>query len=250
MTCDLGRGQFGGYKVPESLRKFEVSPPLTIGLQPLYFTEPTDRTTQWPWGWSGLRIAVQYTLNQDSVIGNTVGHSEVDAELNQRSASCLWWQTPNHIVQYRSGKTSDRSAGLPSVFRAKSIHALLPVLPKPPLPTQSAILACAQTAESTGLSTSTKQKRWQSILPGSYRYIVTGNRPGVMFAIRNQLVSQKFHAETSNNCDSDILVSGSIPVQTSDATPRSSQLQYASERFQGTSDLGQPQGSRAKRICF
>lgn len=160
---------------------------------------------QWPWGWSGLRVAVQYTKARVGVADGS-------------EKPCLWWQTPSHVVQFRSAANSQRSAGLPSLFRARAISALLPVLPRPPLPTIPLPPATSDSASATQEAPAENGtlRAWQSILPGAYRYILLGNRPGAMFAIRNQVTRQplpKREATPADVAHNAPVVSGSVPVQ-------------------------------------
>ncbi len=89
----------------------------------------------------------------------------------------LWWQAPQYFVQYRSALTSDRPVwGLPALYRARAIKSLLPVLPALPLP------ALDFSDQGHG--------GWQPVLPGALRYLISGARAGVMFAMRNLLLRQ------------------------------------------------------------
>ncbi|MBE9111274.1 hypothetical protein IQ273_17855, partial [Nodosilinea sp. LEGE 07298] len=185
-------GQFGGPQMPLAPRPFELAPPQTTGVQPLYLhqrplvgSEPTvgsESTPVWPWGLSGLRLSVQYSDRSQPALGLSNG------------PPTLWWQTPNYAVQYRSSNPALPGlpmAGLPVHYRPGAIKTLLPVLPNLPMPTAG--------IEAKG--------GWQPVLPGQLRYLLTGDRPGVMVVIRNQLLKQVLGTADP------LLVSGSVPVQ-------------------------------------
>jgi hypothetical protein len=202
-------GHFGGHQMPLAPHPIELAPPQTIGVQPLYL-EPTttDRevglvTQDWPWGLSGLRLGVQYSSFQQPVLGLAAQTS---------NPLTLWWQAPNYAVQYRATNPTEPNlptAGLPPYYRPGVMATLLPVLPSLPMPNAEVL------APSLGLATSTtaddelgdKTPTWQPILPGHLRYLLTGDRPGVMMVIRNQLLKQVLDTHEP------LLVSGSVPVQ-------------------------------------
>ncbi|MCA9976171.1 MAG: hypothetical protein KC413_10495, partial [Anaerolineales bacterium] len=78
-TLNFREGQYGGTEIPqEALHGFELAPPQINGLQSLRLEkQPTlvDQQTHntessaWPWGFSVLRVSVQYTENQESIVG-------------------------------------------------------------------------------------------------------------------------------------------------------------------------------------
>ncbi|HHP7244668.1 MAG TPA: LamG domain-containing protein, partial [Elainellaceae cyanobacterium] len=199
-------GQFGGDHLPQTIHEFELAPPQTTGVQPLYLPD-VDMMPGWPRGVSALRLSVQYTQDQQAVIGSVGSEDEPPA------TQTLWWQAPQYGVQYRSsasnGSADDNlpTAGLPPIFRPGAIKTLLPVLPNPPVPVVDV---------SVQFNSATPPiERWQSVLPGTFRYLLTGDRPGVMIAVRNQILRQQI-AQSSEDGDSTtttVLVSGSIPVQ-------------------------------------
>lgn len=204
-------GQCSGHQIPPvDLQPFEVAPPQTIGVQPLHQTErpalpleasETDEMpTTWPWGLSALRVSVQYTSGQQGVLGR-LNPSNTDGS---DSTFTLWWQAPQHAVQYRSGTAELPVAGLPAQFRATAIRSFLPVLLNPPMPSLAATELLNLNAEAIN--------RWQPFLPGQLRYLMVGNRAGVMMSIRNQLLRQgDLHPGQSTS--GSVLVSGSLPVQ-------------------------------------
>ncbi|MBE9068913.1 hypothetical protein IQ260_19910, partial [Leptolyngbya cf. ectocarpi LEGE 11479] len=192
-------GQFGGPQLPASLSAFEIAPPQVTGVQPLYLRErpPTlssdTSTAAWPWGLSALRLSVQYTQEQQGTLGPIDGPTQT-----------RWWQAPHYPVQFRSSAQSEHpTAGLPANFRAAAIRSLLPVLPNPPLP---ALPPVEHSGSNDGADSQQRLQQWQPVLPGTFHYLLTGNRPGVPFAIRHQLFTQTTHNPSP-------LVSGSIPVQ-------------------------------------
>ncbi|MGJ3245290.1 MAG: LamG domain-containing protein [Elainellaceae cyanobacterium] len=198
-------GQFGGDHLPQAIHEFELAPPQTTGVQPLYLSD-ADILPGSPWGLSALRLSVQYTQDQQAVIG------AVGSEDEPPTTQTLWWQAPKYGVQYRSSANSAAdddlpTAGLPPLFRPGAIKTLLPVLPNPPLPVVDIDAQFNPSAPPV--------ERWQSILPGTFRYLLTGDRPGVMIAVRNQILRQQMTQsdENGNAGANTVLVSGSIPVQ-------------------------------------
>ncbi|MBD2074921.1 LamG domain-containing protein [Phormidium sp. FACHB-592] len=210
-------GQLGPLTMPSDIQPFELAPPQVKGLQPLHLTQrPKAQTSQtWDWGLSALRLSVQY--GEQSAIGKLPEETNGSATTQ---AITLWWQAPQHQVQFRSHQDDqakadspqdDRAkAGLPAHFRATAIQSLLPVLPNLPLPHIP-----AGTLDQPPLSLNGQtllSNYWQPVLPASLRYLLLGARSGTMFAIRNQLLRQS--GLDPNQTDSGKgLVSGSIPVQ-------------------------------------
>ncbi len=200
------QGHFGGYQMPQDVKPFEAAPPQTTGVQPIYFTEQPDgqidpdvREANWPWGVSALRMSVQYTDGKRGVVGST-------GENGDEAPTTLWWQAPQHQVQFRTQTEDERpTGGLPKNFRAPAIRSMLPVLPDAPLPTVD-----ADAEFSTEITDETFMEKWQPVLPGNLRYLLLGNRAGAMFAFRNMLLRQ---SNLSGNSTGDGLVSGSVPVQ-------------------------------------
>ncbi len=172
----------------------------------------------WPWGMSGLRMQVAYGAATSALIDEE--NPIVDAGLmlpeyigavgmldeNEGTDRTLWWQSQPYQVQYRAALSGRPVAGLPKHFRAEAIKGFLPVLPTPPMPAINVSDEQAFNAEAA------IEERWQAVLPGLMRYMVVGDRPGVPFAFRNQLIRQDgFEAGTKTQ--GNILVSGSMPVQ-------------------------------------
>jgi hypothetical protein len=196
-------GQFGGYTIPAQAEPFEIAPPQVNGVQPLYLTpEKNDAARDWPWGLSTLRINVQYTNGQRAVIGT--------AAKGASSMATLWWQALQHFVQFRqagSGNDQTPEAGLPALFRAPAIKSLLPVLPNPPMP-------ALQASTIFNFTDNNAIERWQPILPGALRYMTTGARVGVMFAMRHSIIKQSgLHLDRTPPQTGASMVSGSVPVQ-------------------------------------
>ena len=233
-------GQYSGRELPnETLYPFELAPPQTIGVQPLHLTDRprlsqngsgSQDSLQWPWGLSALRVSLQYTEEQQNIKGpqGIVGQVQ-DKDKSELSLMTLWWQAPQHSVQYRihsaiqaSGENADTratevtagstipiaqklpAAGLPAQFRARAIQSFLPISLTPPMPTIN--LAGLLNWQGNAV------ERWQPVLPGQLRYLMVGNRPGVMHAIRNQLLRQS-QSNSSHEAINTVLVSGSLPVQ-------------------------------------
>jgi hypothetical protein len=193
-------GRFGGAEVPHAVRPFELAPPQTTGLQPLYLNaRPTAQSveTTWPWGFAGLRASVQYTDGKEGVVGRT--------EASIPDDMALWWQSLQQAVQYRSALGPDPAAGLPPDFRSAPIRSLLPVLPDAPLPA----LDPAEILGPPGAA------RWrQPVLPGAVRTTLVGARAGAFLSLRPQLTRQSgFDASLGRPQQGKSLTSGSVPVQ-------------------------------------
>ncbi|HEY9663800.1 MAG TPA: LamG domain-containing protein, partial [Allocoleopsis sp.] len=124
-------GQLGSFTMPADIQPFELAPPQVTGVQPIHLTtRPEAQTPQtWDWGLSALRLSVQYS--EQAAIGQLNGETNGSATTQ---ATTLWWQAPQHQVQFRSSQDDRAKAGLPAHFRATAIHSLLPVLPNLPLP--------------------------------------------------------------------------------------------------------------------
>jgi len=228
------QGQFGGPPLAEGLKAFEVAPPQVTGVQPFYLTErppvvdtesATPSIEPWPWGLSALRFSVNYTEEQQGILGMFYPAVKQNPDQNQNQDQDQnpddqdqnqnqdqdqnpdnqdrnqdqqgktdppyrrWWQAPHYQVQFRSALAEDGpAAGLPPYFRAPAIKGLLPTCPNLRLP--------PTTADDTG---------WQPVLPGALRYFLTGDRAGVFLSLRHQLVNQFGSHDT--------LASGSVPVQ-------------------------------------
>jgi hypothetical protein len=197
-------GQFGGQKMPRTIRDFELAPPQVTGVQPLYIQPGEKRFSDLPWGYSALRVTTQFTKGAIGVIGR---------ELNEaiKDDTALWWHAPQHLVQFRTssyGKNdngkSPPTAGLPEKFRAKAIKSFLPVIAQPVLPQQPLEEPVETKDDQAG------QPGWQPVLPGELRYLLIGNRAGSMLAFRSQILRQTLDKALKQN---QTLVSGSIPVQ-------------------------------------
>ncbi|OQY35731.1 MAG: hypothetical protein B6I38_01365, partial [Anaerolineaceae bacterium 4572_5.1] len=193
-------GQFVGAGIPEEIKPFELASPQTTAVQPLYLSERIKQSNSqsnepvWPWGLSGLRVNLRYTKK------GTVG---VVSDTGYSSEQTLWWQAQQHIVQYRSALNDSRpTAGLPSYFRAAAIKSLLPALPNPKLPV---VALRSNPSEHNALLE-------QPVLPANLRYLLLGNRPGAMLAVRNQLLRQRIKPP-DDPVKQSVLVSGSSPVQ-------------------------------------
>ncbi|MEM9161687.1 MAG: LamG domain-containing protein, partial [Cyanobacteria bacterium P01_F01_bin.4] len=193
-------GQWGGVALPSELHPFELAPPQTTGAQPIYLSQRPSlnsppNTEKWPWGLSTLRVSVQPTPT--GVVGT----------LAQKRDRTLWWQAPQYTVQYRSASDLP-TAGLPAQFRARAITSLLPTALTPPMP-------ALDTAEIFAIE-ATPHARWQAILPSTMRYLLLGDRPGVFFNLRNQLLRQgdlKPTGQPTGQPHGSVFVSGSVPVQ-------------------------------------
>ncbi|MBD1865215.1 MULTISPECIES: LamG domain-containing protein [Trichocoleus] len=200
-------GQLGAFTMPIAIQPFELAPPQVTGVQPMHLTtRPEAQTPQtWDWGLSALRLSVQYS--EQAAIGKLSGEPNGSATTE---AMTLWWQAPQHQIQFRLTQDDRVTAGLPAHFRATAIQSLLPVLPNLPLPTIP-----AGTLDQPPLSLNDKTllpNSWQPVLPASLRYLLLGARSGAMFAIRNQLLRQSGLDPNQTNFGQGF-VSGSIPVQ-------------------------------------
>ncbi len=173
-------GQCHVAAIPVSPHDFELAPPQTVGVQPLYLTKP-----EWPWGLSALRMSVRYTDGQKGISGVATPGT---------AGQTLWWQTIQRAVQFRSALHTDRpTGGLPRRFRAPAVSSLLPVPPNPPLPALTeAVFSQPELPkpeeEQPGIPAGLA--RWQPVLPGGLRYLVSGARAGAFLTLRNHLLRQ------------------------------------------------------------
>jgi Concanavalin A-like lectin/glucanases superfamily len=182
-------GQCAVAAIPASPRDFELAPPQTVGVQPLHLTQRPVRgdLPAWPWGLSALRVSVHYTRGQQGVVG---------AATPGEAGQTLWWQTVQRTVQFRSALHTDRpTGGLPRRFRAPAVRSLLPAPPDPPLPALTeAVFDQPDLPEPDGRQAAVPEgpalERWQPVLPGGFRYLVTGARAGVFMTLRHHLLRQ------------------------------------------------------------
>ncbi|WP_164000169.1 hypothetical protein [Pyxidicoccus caerfyrddinensis] len=202
-------GHFGGQELPQEVRPLELAPPQVTGVQPIHRAHrpasgPQQQSPRdWPWGLSALRTTVHYTHEQEGATG-TLGPRDGVPD----KPFSLWWQALQHQVQFRSATSAaGPTAGLPPLFRARAIKGLLPVLPQLPLPLMSPRVLL-------NVDEPDRMKRWQPVLPGTVRFHLTGSRPGVMLAMRHQLLRQAGLDPTRDEAHrGQGMVSGSIPVQ-------------------------------------
>lgn len=205
-------GRFGGGELPSPSAPFELAPPQTVGVEPLYLTSrPEDETgTAWPWGLSALGMSVRYAAGRQHAVGTLGGNDD------ERPVT-LWWQAPQHRVQFRAAARGEGPvAGLPPRFRAPAIRAFLPVLPDPPLPRIDAMRLTRPGAEPEDppIPALRPHERWQPVLPGALRYLLLGARAGALLAVRHQLFTQRGLSLSPTKAEpGERLVSGSVPVQ-------------------------------------
>lgn len=220
----FSEGQWGGTSLPsqfqpselapsQTIQLFELAPPQTIGVQPIYLTERPGQGA-WPWGLSSLRVSVRHAAQG------------VTGRLDATSNRTLWWQAPQYTVQYRTN-TNGIAAGLPDMFRARAISSLLPTALKPQMPAIDMTETFAIRTETRDQKTVVKSKaesHWQAVLPSMMRYLLIGDRPGVFFNLRNQLLRQgglnpvattpdSLQNSAENFSNHSVFVSGSVPVQ-------------------------------------
>jgi len=205
------QGQFSPHPMAANVKAFEIAPPQTVGVQAIYETaapprlvEAAESTPDWPWGLSALRVGVQFTRDRQGISGAAQSDGPAPEQL------LLWWQSVQFGVQFRPASGDPRpAAGLPSVFRAPAIRSLLPVNAAPPMP---ALTPDGVTRVETPPADAPPPpfERWQSILPGRLRYLVTGTRPGALFAFRHSLLRQMVAGDVAAGS---LLVSGSVPAQ-------------------------------------
>ncbi|WP_131739890.1 LamG domain-containing protein [Actinomadura roseirufa] len=182
-------GQCNIAAIPAAPHDFELAPPQTAGVQPLYLTQRPVRgdLPPWPWGLSALRVSVHYTEGQQGVIG---------AATPGAAGQTLWWQTVQRTVQFRSALHTDRPAGgLPRLFRAPAVRSLLPAPPDPPLPALTGPVFDQPDLPKPddgqpGIPEGLALGRWQPVLPGGLRFLVSGARAGVFVTLRNHLLRQ------------------------------------------------------------
>jgi|GEM_PF-976606 len=215
-------GQYGGNNIPphalpdSSVRAsgvhdpyyVELAPPQVSGVQPVYLTADNDKLKVSPWGLSGLLIHNRLTQNSEAIIG------AMHTETPNAPATRLWWQGIQQFVQYRSENDGRPRAGLPRKFRAEAVKSLLPALTQMPLPVKAVLNTMKQeSAPNPQGPASDMWAKWQPIMPGSVRTAILGARAGVPFVYRNQLMRQIISANDPTSPASDVLCSGSVPVQ-------------------------------------
>lgn len=188
----FAEGQFGGFKLPENVRDFELAPPLVPVVKPLYFVNENNHFADF----SAIRFKIQSAKDEKGLVGSLKSDGE----------RRIWWNAASHHVQF-----AVPLGLLPEKFRARSIHSLLPTVPNLPLP-EAVNLDGEVTAETNDL------KKWQPILPGSYNYLVVGGRAGAQFTFRHSLLTQNKQKSDENGVEGKsetktILASGGIPVQ-------------------------------------
>ncbi|WP_207399736.1 LamG domain-containing protein [Actinomadura fibrosa] len=223
-------GQCGSAPIPAAPRDFELAPPQTIGVQPLHLTQrPSNgHLPAWPWGLSALRVSVRYTKDQRGAVG---------AASPGTAGQTLWWQAVQRTVQFRSALHTDRpSAGLPRLFRAPAVSSLLPAPPDPPLPALTEPLF-----DQPGIPEPDGHQpggpaleRWQPVLPGGLRYLVTGTRAGVFVTLRHHLLRQSGVTLTGQHPRPRglPLLSGGLPVE--HRAPRPVPLPANADGLQGS----------------
>ncbi|WUI02567.1 LamG domain-containing protein [Spirillospora sp. NBC_00431] len=207
-------GQCNIAAIPASPRDFELAPPQTVGVQPLHLTRRPVREDlpAWPWGLSALRVSVRYTKEQQGVIG---------AATPGAAGQTLWWQTVQRTVQFRSALHTDRpTGGLPRRFRAPAVRSLLPAPPDPPLPALTGPVfdqpgLPEPDDQQPGIPEGLALERWQPVLPGGLRYLVSGTRAGVFVTLRNHLLRQSGIVLAGENPRPHGLgmLSGGLPVE-------------------------------------
>lgn len=172
----------------------------------------------WPWGSSSVRVSVEY-LAQDKTtqkrVGGVVGdylREETD-EHGAMKEITLWWQAIQHLAQFRTG-TNAPAAGLPHKFRAQAIKSFLPKLPHLPLPELEQLITAEEFIADEEFEETDLFKVWQAVLPSSLRYLITGARPGVMFAAHHFLMRQKGRRAAQPATEgATVLASSSLPIQ-------------------------------------
>lgn len=218
----FAEGQFGGNLLPRSINNFELAPPQTRGVQPLYLiqrpaehiqkedgsfvvADSSGRHPAWPWGVSALRFSVHYTAAEAWIVGSIPQLAAAPAQPNRLR---LWWNAIAHEVQFALPEGTSPRRLLPARFRARPVSSMLPSLPHLPLPKGSDLnlLPDAQTASDATLAA------WQPVLPGSLRYLIVGARAGAPFVFRNHLLCHETSFQLSQT-EEVVFASGSVPVQ-------------------------------------
>lgn len=170
-------GQFGGQIIPKGLDTVQLSTPLVTDNGPLYCRRNDKGRASWPWDLSAFAARIQYTQDNDAIL---------EPGISQKR----WWQALQYRVQYQPTTSGRPSSGLPPMFRARSIHSLLPTVPGlelPKLPDEKEISGDPV-----------------SVVPGSVSIRLIGERSGSMLALRSTLLRQEW---------STTVASGSVPVQ-------------------------------------
>ena len=254
-------GQFRGPAVPppRDAADFELASPLVDGAQPVRldarpkplpdYVQPagTGGANQlldlkgWPWGLSGIRLSTAYrrrapTDAQDASTAPLLGTAGPalfagPGSSQPSAARTVWWQGLSAAVQSFVPAPADRRL-LPAAFRAPALPAFFPTWPAMPLPGPAALArsfveidADASADADVDVDGDLRgQRPWQPVLPGGRDTVLTALRPGVSFAFRETLITQRVPVDprgapvatgdpTRPADPGDVHTSGSVPVQ-------------------------------------
>lgn len=218
----FAEGQFGGNRLPNAIHNFELAPPQTRGVQPLYLTqrplehikkadgtfvvaESSAQHPAWPWGVSALRFTLHYTAAEAGIVGSI---PQAVTATDRPNRLRLWWNAIAHEVQFALPDENSPRRLLPARFRSRSVSSMLSALPNLPLPKGSDLKLLPKTPPPS----ESKLAAWQPMLPGSFHYLILGARAGAPSVFRNHLLCQETSSQESQTKDI-VFASGSVPVQ-------------------------------------
>lgn len=182
--------QFAGHHLPDTPRAFELAPPLTAGVQPLW-SESFVSEQNSPTRPSALRVAVQ-TLNCSGPA--VVGAASADPERR-------WWQALWHHAAFDSSDSSRHL--LPPKFRAPARIGYAAE------PTQLAVPVPADLASVLDPSPQEKEP-WQPMLPAAFDAVIVGARAAVPLVMRPVTITT---LSADNSSESPLYQSASVPSQ-------------------------------------
>ena len=168
-------GQYGGAPSKRNLKPFQVASPQVRGFEPLFVGQGLASSFNWRHGFSAASVSTRIT-------SGGIGHGEL--------SSSVYWHGLQHNVQYLSAVPGQFEKLLPTNFNAPTVKGYLSATPNRPV-TKSPQAEASK----------------QSVLPGLYKTIVSGIRPGVPFMFKSNLGSSE-HADSQRP-----VWANGIPVQ-------------------------------------
>jgi hypothetical protein len=184
----FANGQYAGENVP-AVRRFELAPPLTDGVQPIWSTNLVSETGLVPSSLSALRFAIRTLQSNGPAV---VGPADTGAAMEK---DILWWQSVWHQVAFENGPPGRL---LPEGFRAPARRGLL------------AAPAQLRAPEPATLSSFVTGGPWQPLLPAALNFLLAGARPGAPFLVRPLTITQR---KPLAPAASQLVAGASVPVQ-------------------------------------
>jgi hypothetical protein len=180
-------GQIGQGDVQDEIPATDLAPPQVRSVHPLHLENPpvmvnATESLTWDWGYSGLRYDCRLTEGEVGQVG-----APLVANGNGGAGWNYWWVGASHPVQFAFDLREGDSL-LPDNFRGPAIRSLLPAPPNVPCPPRSAIEQMIQRIDER--SDGENDAVWQSELPGGFRMLDVGGRPGAFMTLRPTLQTQ------------------------------------------------------------